>query len=142
MDSCHKWTQLHFFSFKFLYISHIQFNSPWKYIYFFLFGIRTGSERSSLYCTVSILLERLKLEGRVDVLNCLRQIKLRRQTAFPTTVCGCYFLFLLNEIVKANTLGVYLKVIIWVKIAVFIHPRIETYRNKLFYVFGKHAYLC
>ena len=48
-----------------------------------------GSERSGLYCAVSILLERLRAEGRADVFQTVKTLQAQRRHLIPGLVSVC-----------------------------------------------------
>ena len=52
------------------------------------FCFSNGSERSSLFCALYNLIEKLNYEGAVSVVNTVRKIKSRRAKAVPDLVKG------------------------------------------------------
>ena len=47
---------------------------------------RDGAERCGLFCAISLLLEKIMLDGQVNVQNILRKVRLRRKQAIPYKV--------------------------------------------------------
>ncbi|VDN42122.1 unnamed protein product [Gongylonema pulchrum] len=54
---------------------------------FFFAYFRDGSFKTGVYCCVSLLLERLKAENRVDVFQTVRSLQQRRPLMFTKFVC-------------------------------------------------------
>ena len=55
-----------------------------KYFY------RDGSSRSGLYCSLSYMIEKLKLEQEVDIFQTVKQIRTNRPQIIPDVVNNFY----------------------------------------------------
>lgn len=47
---------------------------------------RNGGERSALFCAVALMIEKMRVNRQINVLNTLRQIRLRRKSSVPNQV--------------------------------------------------------
>ena len=63
---------------EFIVVKYLQSN--------FLFS-RDGGGRSGLFCAVASLLEKVKIEREVSVVNAVRRVKARRPNAIHCPVC-------------------------------------------------------